>query len=315
MIESAVTQEPGMQEGATQHISHKGARKGIILAGGLGSRLYPMTQVISKQLLPVFDKPMIYYPLCTLMQAGIREILIITTPHDAPLFQRLLGDGSAWGLQIVYAEQAKPEGIAQALIIAESFVQDQSVALILGDNIFFGAGFSQQLQQASQVREAVIFTIPVQDAQRYGVVEFDDAHQPMRIIEKPVQTSSTMAVTGLYFYPPGVVQLAYELQPSARGELEITDINQIYLVRKQLQVQCLAPEFVWLDMGTPKSLAEASHIVQAVEQRQGMKIASPEQVAYQQGWISLEHLQQLVEVMPKSDYRDYLQHYSSRLSS
>ncbi|MDO5679018.1 MAG: glucose-1-phosphate thymidylyltransferase RfbA [Pelistega sp.] len=289
--------------------STKATRKGIILAGGLGSRLYPMTAVISKQLLPVFDKPMIYYPLCTLMQAGIQEILIITTPHDMPLFQRLLGDGSAWGLRIEYAQQARPEGIAQALIIAQEFMAGKPVALILGDNIFFGAGFSQQLQQASAEEEAVIFAIPVQDAQRYGVVEFNAENKPERIIEKPVETRSNMAVTGLYFYPPMVCDLAQGLQPSARGELEITDINQMYLERQQLQVQRLASEFLWLDMGTPNSLSEASHIVQAIEQRQGIKIASPEQLAHQQGLISTQALEKLLDTMPKSEYQAYLQRY------
>ena len=290
-------------------------RKGIILAGGLGSRLYPMTAVMSKQLLPVFDKPMIYYPLCTLMQAGIQEILIITTAHDMPLFQRLLGDGSSWGLQIDYAQQARPEGIAQALIIAQEFMAGQAVALILGDNIFFGAGFSQQLQQTSMAEEAVIFAIPVQDAQRYGVVEFNAENKPERIIEKPVASRSNMAVTGLYFYPPMVCDLAHGLTPSARGELEITDINQALLDRQALQVQRLAPEFVWLDMGTPSSLSEASQIVQAIEQRQGIKIASPEQLAHQLGYISTQALQSVIQAMPNSVYQAYLQGYLSSVNS
>ena len=290
-------------------------RKGIILAGGLGSRLYPMTAVMSKQLLPVFDKPMIYYPLCTLMQAGIQEILIITTAHDMSLFQRLLGDGSSWGLQIDYAQQARPEGIAQALIIAQEFMAGQAVALILGDNIFFGAGFSQQLQQASAAEEAVIFAIPVQDAQRYGVVEFNAENKPERIIEKPVASRSNMAVTGLYFYPPMVCDLAHGLTPSARGELEITDINQALLDRQALQVQRLAPEFVWLDMGTPSSLSEASQIVQAIEQRQGIKIASPEQLAHQLGYISTQALQSVIQAMPNSVYQAYLQGYLSSVNS
>ena len=290
-------------------------RKGIILAGGLGSRLYPMTAVMSKQLLPVFDKPMIYYPLCTLMQAGIQEILIITTPHDMPLFQRLLGDGSSWGLQIEYAQQARPEGIAQALIIAQEFMAGQAVALILGDNIFFGAGFSQQLQQASMAEEAVIFAIPVQDARRYGVVEFNAQQEPIKIIEKPQASRSNMAVTGLYFYPPMVCDLAHGLTPSARGELEITDINQALLDRQALQVQRLAPEFVWLDMGTPSSLSEASQIVQAIEQRQGIKIASPEQLAHQLGYISTQALQSVIQAMPNSVYQAYLQGYLSSVNS
>lgn len=283
--------------------------KGIILAGGLGSRLYPMSQAISKQLLPVYDKPMIYYPLCTLMQAGIRDILIITTPHDAPLFKRLLGDGQAWGIQLSYAEQARPEGIAQALMIGQEFIAQQRVALILGDNIFFGADFSARIQHAATLDEAVIFAMPVQDAQRYGVLEFNGQQEPVRILEKPVQPPSNMAVTGLYFYPPSVCQLAQTLRPSQRGELEITDVNQAYLDRQALRVERLAQEFVWLDMGTPNSLYEASQMVQAIEQRLGLKIASPEQVAYQQAYINQAQLQALVEAMPSSEYQQYLQRY------
>lgn len=288
--------------------------KGIILAGGLGSRLYPMTQTISKQLLPVFGKPMVYYALCTLMQSEIRDILLITTPHDAPLFRRLLGDGSQWGVCLSYAKQAQAGGIAQAFIIAENFMANQAVTLILGDNIFMGADLSPLLVQAHKREQATIFALAVDDAKRYGVVQFDAQQQPIRIIEKPTVPPSNFAVTGLYHYPASVVQMAKDLVPSARGELEISDINQRYLAQKQLNVQVLANGFIWLDMGTPNSLSEAGQIVQAIEQRDGVKIACPEQVAYQQGFIDAEQLLCIVKAMPRGDYQTYLLNYLNSLS-
>jgi len=281
--------------------------KGIILAGGTGSRLYPVTAVVSKQLLPVFDKPMIYYPLSTLMLAGIRDILIITTPQDQPLFQRLLSDGAEIGMNISYASQEAPRGLADAFIIGREFIGKGPVALILGDNIFYGNRFQEMLLQvASRKRGATIFGYNVTTPEQYGVVELDASFRALSIEEKPKQPKSNVAVTGLYFYDNDVVDIAAGITPSPRGELEITDINNVYLQRGDLYVQPLGRGFAWLDTGTHSTLVEASHFVQILEQRQGLRIACPEEIALRQGYISIEAFEKLAQRSAKSSYGEYL---------
>lgn len=281
--------------------------KGIILAGGQGTRLYPSTRAISKQLLPVYDKPMIYYPLCTLMQAGIQEILIITTPHELPMFKNLLGDGSQWGISLSYAPQPSPDGIAQAFIIGESFIGNDSVALILGDNILYGEGLAEKLRIASQQKQgATIFGYYVSDPERYGVIQFDAAERPVDIIEKPKHFVSHYAVIGLYFYDNQVINIAKHLKPSGRGELEITDVNREYLHSKQLRVEKLGRGTAWLDTGTHKSLLDAANFIYVLEERQGVKIGSPEEVAWRDGLINSQHLKQLADTQLKSGYGEYL---------
>ncbi len=283
--------------------------KGIILAGGSGTRLHPLTLSISKQLLPVYDKPMIYYPLSVLMIAGIREVLIITTPEDAGLFQRLLGDGSKWGINLAYAEQPKPEGLAQAFLIGRKFVGRDRVALVLGDNIFFGHGLSEMLRKAA-AREhgATVFGYQVSDPERYGVVEFDDDGRAVGIEEKPVEPKSNHAVTGLYFYDNDVLEIAGEVRPSARGELEITCVNKAYLARGDLFVETMGRGIAWLDTGTFESLIQAGQFVQTIEARQGLKIAAPEEIAWRNGWIGDAELARRAKELRKSGYGKYLTH-------
>ena len=283
------------------------ARKGIILAGGSGTRLHPLTRVVSKQLLPVYDKPMIYYPLTTLMHAGIRDILVITTPHEQHMFRNLLGDGSDWGLNLSYAAQPKPEGLAQALIIAEEFLAGGPSCLILGDNIFHGGGLREVLASASSGTEgATVFGYWVKDPERYGVVEFDDDFHALSIEEKPERPRSHYAVTGLYFYDGRAPEFARGLSPSKRGELEITDLNRIYLEEGSLTVQRLGRGYAWLDTGTHESLQQAANFIETIENRQGLKVACPEEVAFLQGWIDEGQVRTLAEPLLKSGYGDYL---------
>ena len=284
--------------------------KGIVLAGGSGTRLYPITKGISKQLIPIFDKPMIYYPVSVLMLAGIRDILIISTPHDLPGFKRLLGDGSEIGVRFEYAEQPSPDGLAQAFIIGEKFIGDDSVCLVLGDNIFYGSGFSSLLRQSVENAEkhnlATVFGYYVNDPERYGVAEFDSQGNCLSIEEKPENPKSNYAVVGLYFYPNSVVEIAKNIKPSARGELEITTVNQVYLEREKLKVLPLQRGFAWLDTGTHDSLSEASTFIEVIEKRQGLKVACLEEIAYKRGWISIEQVHELAKPMIKNGYGQYL---------